>query len=639
MPAIKPSLCRALWIAAVVVCAAVLAWPADNRPAFAQVESGPVQPDAAQPDAKDDADKDPDELDPDAIDAMHADMYVRDRYPSAKQCAVCHPTHFRQWSASQHAYAQLSPVFNSMHAKILKLTNGTFGDFCIRCHTPVGMEMGEPVVASNIDRHAVSREGVTCIVCHRPTQPYGKVSGRIAIRQGPITDPIAGPTGDSAAIDRLVKDGEVTDNPDERGRKIHGKANRFFQLTQPGFCGTCHDVTFINGFRLEEAFSHYKSSPAAKAGVSCQDCHMGKEPGIFTGDEKTNYEWGPAARVFGEWTKPRKLTNHMIVGPDYSVVHPALFPVTRNAIKEEADKDDPKATGFATIRQWLQFDHEAGWGTDAFEKDVADNSKFPQRWRSPEQRRKARAIVDANLELLEEARQDRLKLLRRGYVLRDVEVEPLKGHTLRFRAEVANGTTGHAVPTGFDADRLVWLYVKVTDPRERVVFESGDLDPNGDVRDLHSAYVHNGELPLDKQLFNLQGRFLIRNLRGGEREKVLSVNQSTTPLPFARPPTRSNILAGQPNGARKHRMSINPGASRIARYEVDLGKFKGAQPPLTITVELKAAMVPVNLINEIKDVGFDYGMSARDVAEAVVAGHEVLWRTQVTVTGQSGDAE
>ena len=40
-------------------------------------------------------------------------------------------------------------------------------------------------------------------------------------------------------------------------------------------------------------------------------------------------------------------------------------------------------------------------------------------------------------------------------------------------------------------------------------------------------------------------------------------------------------------------------------------------------------MVPVNLINEIRRVGFDYNMSARDVADALVAGHQVLWEREV----------
>ena len=35
-------------------------------------------------------------------------------------------------------------------------------------------------------------------------------------------------------------------------------------------------------------------------------------------------------------------------------------------------------------------------------------------------------------------------------------------------------------------------------------------------------------------------------------------------------------------------------------------------------------MIPVNLVNEIKGVGFDYFLSAREVAERVVQGHLVL---------------
>jgi len=97
----------------------------------------------------------------------HADLFVGDRFPSATACAPCHEEIYREWSVSAHAYAQMSPVFNAMHATILKETNGTNGDFCIRCHTPVGMNLEEPEFMSNLDRNPTSREGITCIVCHR----------------------------------------------------------------------------------------------------------------------------------------------------------------------------------------------------------------------------------------------------------------------------------------------------------------------------------------------------------------------------------------------------------------------------------------------------------------------------------------
>ena len=73
-----------------------------------------------------------------------------------------------------------------------------------------------------------------------------------------------------------------------------------------------------------------------------------------------------------------------------------------------------------------------------------------------------------------------------------------------------NATDGHGVPTGFDGERNVFLQTTVTDCQGKVVFKSGDLDPNGDVRGENSVYVHNGELPQDKQLFSLQTKFLVR---------------------------------------------------------------------------------------------------------------------------------
>jgi hypothetical protein len=35
-------------------------------------------------------------------------------------------------------------------------------------------------------------------------------------------------------------------------------------------------------------------------------------------------------------------------------------------------------------------------------------------------------------------------------------------------------------------------------------------------------------------------------------------------------------------------------------------------------------MVPVNLVNEIQSVGFDYGMSPRQIANNIVAGHVLV---------------
>lgn len=558
-----------------------------------------------------------------ASEAAHRAAFVNNRFPSAAACKTCHEDHYREWSVSPHAYAQLSPVFNAMHGTILKRTNGTNGDFCIRCHTRVGMTLGEPLFMSNIDRHPVSREGITCIVCHRVNRAYGKESGRVKLVEGDLFEPVYGPTGNKE-LRRVLESDEYKVNTQrgKPGRAIHADARKFFTLVTPGFCGTCHDVNLLDGFRLEETFSEYKTSPAAKQGLTCQDCHMGTEPGRPSG-----YAVAPAARIGDVETKPRKRTNHTFPGPDHSVIHPGIFP------------HNPEAAKLATITEWLAFDYEAGWGTGEFEDAVPGDGVFPQRWDSVDERYEAREILDQQFALLDEYMAQRKRLLQTGFTLGNVITERADEQGIRFKVQVRNGTTGHGVPTGFDAERVVYLQVTVTDRDGTVIFKSGDLDPNGDLRDSHSLYVHNGELPSDPYLFNLQSKFITRNFRGSESERIIPVNPSFDPLPFLRPLTQSSILLGRPVNVRKHRNGIEPNGSRWARYEISGLKFTD-RGPYVAKIKLILGMVPVNLIDDIKEVGFDYGMSPRDVAEGVLKGHVTLWERDVTfdVSAKGGKA-
>jgi len=389
---------------------------------------------------------------------------------------------------------------------------------------------------------------------------------------------------------------------------------------------------------------------------------MGVEPGKIVVDrddpefERKNYAYGPAASVGGRDTAPRKLTNHRFVGPDHTVVHPALFPLALGAIKEESQKNDPTARGLATIREWLTFDWKAGWGTDEFEESDPDESQFPERWESVDDRYDARAIIDDNLSLLAEMRGEQLKLLRNGYEIGEIKqistteaawARPgflfLPGvvktvgswfgagsRDLNFSVEVKSGQPGHNVPTGFDGERVVWLYTRVVDANGKQVFVSGDLDPNGDVRDLHSLYVHNGELPLDEQLFNLQGKFITTMVRGPEREAVIAVPRSPTAARFLNPEFRSSALLGRHFGARKHRQGIEPYGRRFAKYNIKASQLTGAAP-YKATIQLKAAMIPPNLVHEVGFLGFDYGLSPREIAKRVVAGHQIVWEREFTL--------
>lgn len=638
----------------------------------------------------------------------HETMDMESIYPSAKTCAACHPKQYSEWAVSQHAYAQMSPIYMAMQMRINSLTSGTNGDFCIRCHNQVGMNAGESTNISNLKRPASSREGITCSVCHRVNKSYGKISGRLPLVRGPMHSTIFGPSGGDE-VDRVIADTDkkgfkVTADPDERGLTIHAKAEPFFELTQPGFCGTCHDVTLLNGFRLEEAFSEFKQTQAAENQVSCQDCHMGKVQGRNEG-----YEYGPAAVVQGIPTKDRRVTNHFFAGPDYSLIHPGIFP------------HNVEAAEMASLEDWLEFDWKAGWGTESFEEmaeiaeqplddldealasalealssddsinlqdaedaylDLAEaieleagekaaaiyiklgkslsalsESKTPSKelaeaalaaathlrvklgmtyaetnnWGDIVDREDAAAIMETQLERLEWAKDQRFEVMRNGYLLGDIQVAESSPDNFKFGVDVINGTDGHGVPTGFDAERLVFLQVTVTDSKGNSVFLSGDRDPNGDVRDSHSLYVRNGEVEKDDQLFNLQSKFIVRLGRGGEREQVLAVNTSVSALPFVRPEARATILYGRPLGARKHKKTIEPLGRRRANYSIDTDKLKAGET-YNINVKLIAQMIPVHLIPAIQESGFDYNMTPKQLAEGVVEQAMTLWEKDQKVT-------
>ena len=555
-------------------------------------------------------------------DALHAARFLNDPFPAATKCAGCHPDHYREWSVSSHAYAQLSPLFNALSNKQLRDTSGTLGDFCVRCHSPVRAALGEPNESSNLDRHPTSREGVTCVVCHRINQQWGKIFGRQSLVAGDIYAPVFGSLGNdnlaAALADTEYYGPWVTEHsPDDHGRDVHAEVVPFFHQTTPGFCGSCHDVALPNGFHLTDSLSEFKQTPAARQLQTCQDCHLGQVPGVDAG-----YGHAPAAKIGNVTTPPRKRTNHLMVGPSYSPLHPGIFPHNLDAIRQANGPDHQ--VGLATMREWLLFDERAGWGTHDFEENIPQGAVFPRAWQDSVRRYRARAILNDQFELLAEAERQRRMLLATGYRLSNVVVERADSRGIVFGLQVANGTDGHGVPAGAGKPAmLVFLRVLVLDCWGNVVFSSGDLDPNGDVRDDHSLYVRHGLLPRDRSLFSLQTRYLTRNLRGGEREQVLAINYSQDPLPFVRPSIAPTTVLGRPQSVRRHKLNIEPGGKRWARYHVR-GRQLTAAKSYTVSAQLIVGVVPVNLVHQMSSAGFDYGLSAQTVAQRVVEGHTIV---------------
>ena len=518
-----------------------------------------------------------------AIDP-HLEVFANEKYPSALTCAKCHQKIYDEWRVSGHAYAAVSPMFQRFEQAVAELVRGTSGTFCVRCHAPVATQTNHPREAPIFSGPAVFREGITCIACHRVVERYGRVNGERRIETGSPYDPVVGSWGGDgvAAVIADAENYKVKIDPNDKRplQTIHNGAIRFEQLSDSSFCAGCHQVVVQPGIALEVVYQQYRSGPACKKGVSCQDCHMGAVPGKPNG-----YTYGAAAEVNGKAINTnRKHSNHIFHGPSYPLAHPGIFPHNEKSLRW-------------TPEHWLEFDHRQGWGTDAFENAIARGQLpnfFPPAWSSAQERRDARKVVDENEKLIAIKRDSATQVLENGGRIDGpfFDLEPRAGHDLKLRYVISNTSEGHNMPSGsLGAQPQLWLNTVLIGPDGSHLWESGHLDTNGDLCDWHSLDVRSSRFQRDTQLVNFQTKFLITNVKGTEREMYLPVNVDIDPLPFFRPGTVPYTVLNHPPFIRMEAHSIAPLDSRTAHYTIpgDLLRTRGKY---RLSVRLRSRVEP-----------------------------------------------
>ena len=161
------------------------------------------------------------------MQAMKQPRYEIADQQAAVFCSSCHKEIYQQWlSHSRHAIATTADSFH--HLKDVFTSNIVYNAFmgetmCYACH-------GSKEI----------NEGVNCQTCH------GAMPAKTSIE---------------AAHESKYRPGLAA-------------------LKQAEFCAKCHDVKNpVSGERLLATHDEWSRSPAAKADVSCQHCHMQKHVG------------------------------------------------------------------------------------------------------------------------------------------------------------------------------------------------------------------------------------------------------------------------------------------------------------------------------------------------------------------------
>lgn len=201
-----------------------------------------------------------------ACDGCDDQKLAVEELQNPETCKDCHPKHYEQWSGSMHAYAADDPVFLAMNRRGQRDTSGELGSFCISCHAPMALLLGEADGAT-FDPAALRPEtrGITCYFCHNVEQVTGDHNAPIVLAmdqtmRGGVKDPVDSPAHHSKYDAELMA----------------GKTNK------STLCGACHDLVTPAGVHLERSFAEWKTTvfatedpdPAAFLPQTCSRCHM-----------------------------------------------------------------------------------------------------------------------------------------------------------------------------------------------------------------------------------------------------------------------------------------------------------------------------------------------------------------------------
>jgi len=215
-----------------------------------------------------------------------------DSATSVSFCQQCHQSNVSshrvpiqdEWSGSMMAQAARDPVFYAALA-IANKDRSSSGEFCIRCHSPMGWLSGHSEDFTGQSLAGTDFDGVQCDYCHRTGDPLNPDS-TISMVSNYL---VPGYGNGMHAVQKYVYPKR---GPFDSLSGWHTTLYDPFQKSS-SLCGICHDVS--NPYYaadqtqqppyayapLERTYSEWAESWYATQGDSgtCQSCHMGDTSG------------------------------------------------------------------------------------------------------------------------------------------------------------------------------------------------------------------------------------------------------------------------------------------------------------------------------------------------------------------------
>lgn len=276
---------------------------------------------------------------------------------------------------------------------------------------------------------------------------------------------------------------------------------------QDPFCLQCHSAIGTRGGEIVPGFSFEDLSTPVQEGVTCDACHrVSAIERVYnsghvidlTGPVRGPIE-DPADTLAHESAFAEHYEQSEFCGACHDVVELNGVPLER-PYQEWAES--PSAADGVSCQ-----DCHMPTYTGRAAETAPERTLHRHRWVGVDV-----PLVDGFVSDVErEATADEVAGLLASSAHLDVEapasVRP--GGAFDLRVTVTNDLPGHNFPTGSTFLRQVWLEVVVTDGAGDVVFETGTLDPNGDLRDRWSETDPYGDANLvtfGSRLIDRQGQ-------------------------------------------------------------------------------------------------------------------------------------
>lgn len=272
---------------------------------------------------------------------------------------------------------------------------------------------------------------------------------------------------------------------------MHDRGQKETGGTLDQFCVKCHSpIASVTG-ETPPFFDRAALSPISKQGVQCDVCHT------ITKINKTanaDFELTPGNTKHGSIADPAPNNYH-------NSAFNAMFDRSEFCGACHEVVNDRGTRIEETFTEWLEATY-AGMSVDC--QDCHMPTYAGQAAVDGPLREKVHRHYFAGVDVplvdfpdAEVQRQMAEALLQSAAELKVRHAESVRpGDTLRVEVEIENNRTGHNLPSGVAAERQMWIAITAREQRGGVIYQSGQLDANGDLMDHHSALHPNGDADL-----------------------------------------------------------------------------------------------------------------------------------------------